>query len=316
LGGDKGIATALRHESPLLGGWSARLAIRTGAGGGRGAGILCAAALLVLAAPAGAQRLDYEHSSSAAPAQPQLAYAILEEEEEADAVASPSVAAPAAAILAAGAEAGTGAVREYYFDQMEVALADGADGYAWDVAARLGGPRHRIWLASIGEGTLGGSLDYLELQALYSRAVSASWDVQAGLRYDVRPRPNRAWAMFGAQGNATDALYLGAFGFLSHKGESGARFYALYDIPIASGLVLQPSGEVNLFGEDIEELGLGRGLSYGEAGMRLRYEVRDWFAPYVGLEWTRSFGRTARFSREAGEDVSGRAFLLGLRSWF
>ena len=227
---------------------------------------------------------------------------------------SPS-AMPAAA-LGASAETGTEAVREFYFDQMEVALADGEDGYAWDVAARLGGAHHRIWLASIGEGTLGGSLDYLELQALYSRAVSETWDVQAGLRYDVRPQPNRAWAMFGAQGNASDAVYLGAFGFLSHKGETGARFYALYDIPIVGGLILQPSGEVNFFGEDIEELGLGRGLSYGEAGMRLRYEVREWFAPYVGVEWSRSFGRTARFSREAGEDVSGRAFLLGLRSWF
>jgi len=248
---------------------------------------------------------------AASPA-PQLAYAALDE-EEADAA---PVAVSSATALGAAAEAGSGSVREFYFDQMEGALAEGSDGYAWDVAARLGGPRHRIWLASIGEGTLGASLDYLELQALYSRAVSETWDVQAGIRYDVRPRPNRAWAMVGAQGNATDALYLGAFAFLSHKGEPGARFYALYDIPILAGLVLQPSGEANFFGQDIAELGLGRGLSYGEAGMRLRYEVREWFAPYVGVEWTRSFGRTARFSREAGEDVSGRVFLLGLRSWF
>ena len=73
---------------------------------------------------------------------------------------------------------------------------------------------------------------------------------------------------------------------------------------------------MNLFAQDIAELGLGRGLSYGEAGFRLRYKVREWFAPYVGVEWTREFGRTARFTREAGEEVSGRVFLLGLRSWF
>ena len=280
--------------------------------GGRATTIAIAALLAALSAPAAAQQLPYEDvfaPPGAAPA-PRLGY----EQVDADALAVP--AEPAVATARAGAEAGTGAVREFYFDQMEVALARGADGYAWDVAARLGDPRHRIWLGSIGEGTLGGSLDYLELQALYSRAVSANWDAQAGIRYDVRPRPNRAWAMFGAQGNATDALYFGLFGFVSHKGETGARFYALYDIPIAGGLVLQPSGEANFFGRDIEELGLGRGLSYGEAGMRLRYELREWFAPYVGVEWTRSFGRTARFSREAGEDVSGRAFLLGLRSWF
>ena len=288
---------------------------RTRAGGVEKAWI-GATALLSLAAPAGAQLRDVGPQQAAggtASAPPQLAYAALDEEE---AEGLPAAAIPATAALGAGAEAGTGAVREYYFDQMEVALADGADGYAWDVAARLGGRRHRIWLGSIGEGTLGASLDYLELQALYSRAISGTWDVQAGLRYDVRPRPNRAWAMLGAQGNATDALYLGAFAFVSHKGEPAARFYALYDIPLAGRLVLQPSGEVNFFGQDIEELGLGRGLSYGEAGMRLRYEARPWLAPYAGVEWTRSFGRTARLSREAGEDVSGRAFLLGLRSWF
>ena len=279
-----------------------------------------AAVLLALSAAAQAQRLEYQDvftppglpGATPRAEPPTLAYGRLE--DEGDALAIP--AAAAASVAAAGAEAGTGAVREFYFDQMEVALARGEDGYAWDVAARIGGPRHRLWLGAIGEGTLGGSLDYLELQALYSRAISSTWDVQAGLRYDARPRPNRAWAMFGAQGNATEALYLGVFGFLSHKGEGAARAYALYDIPIAGGLVLQPSGEVNFFSTDIEELGLGRGLSYGEAGMRLRYEIREWFAPYLGVEWTRSFGRTARFSREAGEDVSGRAFLIGLRSWF
>lgn len=287
----------------------------------RASGFLIAALLAGAAAPAAAQRLPYEDvfaPPGAAPSAPRLGYEQVDE-GGGDALALPAstiAAATTAAAASAGAEAGTGAVREFYFDQMEVALARGSDGYAWDVAARLGGPRHRVWLGSIGEGALGGSLDYLELQALYSRAISENWDVQAGLRYDVRPRPNRAWAMFGAQGNATEALYLGLFGFVSTHGEPAARIYALYDIPIAGGLVLQPSGEANFFGRDIEELGLGRGLSYGEAGMRLRYEVREWFAPYVGVEWTRSFGRTARYSREAGEEVNGRAFLLGLRSWF
>jgi copper resistance protein B len=281
--------------------------------------------LLAFAAPAGAQRLEYEQvwpvPAIAAAAAPRLGYESVGEEEETEpvAAAAPSAAVPAAATaaaLGAGAEAGTGAVREYYFDRMEAGTQRGADGYGWDIAARIGGRRHRVWLEAIGEGTLGGSLDYLELQALYSRPISADWDVQAGLRYDLRPHPNRAWLTVGAQGNAGEPLYLGAFAFLSHRGELAARFYGLYDIGLPGDLVLQPSAEVNLFAQDIPELGLGRGLAYGEAGMRLRYEVREWFAPYVGVEWTREFGRTARFTRAAGEDASGRAFLVGLRSWF
>ena len=274
------------------------------------AAALLLAALAPVAAPA--QRMEYgdvfAQPAASPAATPRLSYADLGQD-----VATSSAPTPSAD---AGAEEATGPVREYYLDQMEVTVADGSAGYAWDVAARIGGPRHRVWLEIIGEGSFGGSLDYLELQALYSRAISSGWDVQAGVRYDVRPRPNRAWAMFGAQGDATDALYLGIFGFVSHRGEAGARIYGLYDIPLVGPLILQPSAEANFFAQDIPELGLGRGLSYGEAGLRLRYRIRESFSPYLGVEWTREFGRTARFTREAGEDPSGRAFLIGLRSWF
>jgi copper resistance protein B len=256
---------------------------------GRRIGTIAAIAL-AWASPAAGQNLDYADVWS-----PQLAY------ERVGATTQPSE---------------DGQVREFYFDQMELAFAGGADGYGWDVSARIGGQRDRIWLGAIGEGTIGGALDYLELQALYSRAVSEDWDVQAGLRFDARPEPNRAWLMAGAQGNATEQLYLGAFGFLSHRGEGAARVYALWDIPLAERIILQHSGEANFLAQDIPALGLGRGLAYGEAGLRLRYQPREWFAPYVGIEWTRDFGRTARFTRAAGEDPSGRAFLVGLRSWF
>lgn len=263
--------------------------------------LAAAATLLAICAPAGAQRLAYADLEATPP---RLGYG---------SVASDELAAPG---RAAATRPATAAVREYYLDQMEYVAARGADGYAWDLSAKIGGRRHRLYVGSIGEGTLGGSLDYLEMQALYSRRLSDDWDVQAGLRYDIRPVPNRAWFTVGAQGNATENLFLGAYAFFSHRGELAARVYGLYDIPIAGGLILQPSAEANFFGEDIEALGLGRGLSYGEAGLRLRYELREWFAPYVGVEYERSFGRTARFSRDAGEDVSGRVFLFGLRSWF
>lgn len=264
--------------------------------------VVSAAAALACATPAAAQRLDYaDLAEPEAAGPPRLGYDEVQDDRLAE----------------SRRRAQSGAVREFYLDQMEYTAARGADGYAWDVSARIGGRRHRIWLESIGEGGFGGGLDYLEMQALYSRRLSENWDAQVGLRYDIRPVPNRAWLTVGAQGNASDALYLGAFAFVSHRGELAARIYGLYDIPLTGRLILQPSAELNAFAADIPELGLGRGLSYGEAGVRLRYVVRDdWLTPYVGIEWARSFGRTARFSREAGEEVSGRAVLIGLRSWF
>jgi copper resistance protein B len=269
--------------------------------------LAAAAASLALASAAEAQRLDYADLERASAEGPRLGYGAVAGEELAG---SERPASPARS------ERTAAAVSDLYLDQMEYVAAPGADGYAWDISGKVGGPVHRLYLASIGEGTFGGSLDYLEMQAFYSRRLSDVWDLQAGLRYDIRPIPNRAWLALGVQGS-TDDLNVGAYAFLSHRGELAARVYGLYDIPLPGPFVLQPGAELNFFGEDIPALGLGRGLSYGEAGLRLRYVVHeDRFTPYVGLEYARSFGRTARFAREAGEDHSAVVFLLGVRSWF
>jgi len=269
--------------------------------------LAAAAAALALGASAEAQRLDYADLGSVPGANPRLGY---------EAVADEAPAVPTTAASSAPRERTTAAGTDLYLDQMEYVAGRGADGFAWDISGKVGGPVHRLYLASIGEGTFGGSLDYLEMQAFYSRRLSDVWDLQAGLRYDFRPVPSRAWLALGMQGS-TDVLNVGAYAFLSHRGELAARFYGLYDIPLPGRFVLQPSAELNFFGEDVPQLGLGRGLSYGEAGLRLRYVVHeDRFTPYVGVEYARSFGRTALFAREAGEDHAGFVLLLGVRSWF
>ena len=53
-----------------------------------------------------------------------------------------------------------------------------------------------------------------------------------------------------------------------------------------------------------------------EAGLRLRYEFRKEFAPYVGVSWLRSFGQTAALRRGEGEDRSIFQLVAGIRMWF
>ena len=48
--------------------------------------------------------------------------------------------------------------------------------------------------------------------------------------------------------------------------------------------------------------GIGSGLSTVEAGLRLRYEFTAAFAPYIGVVHERSFGDTADFRPNEGED--------------
>lgn len=81
-------------------------------------------------------------------------------------------------------------------------------------------------------------------------------------------------------------------------------------------LVLQPRVEVNVYGKRDAERGLGSGLSDLTAGVRLRYEVRCEFAPYVGIEWSGKYGATADYAHAAGEDARVTRVVAGLRFWY
>ena len=61
---------------------------------------------------------------------------------------------------------------------------------------------------------------------------------------------------------------------------------------------------------------VGSGVSEASVAVRLRWELRREFAPYVGLERVRKFGETEDLARAAGEDGSDTRLVLGLRFWF
>ncbi len=272
--------------------------------------------LLLCGAPAAAQRLGYDRVDEIGRWQPpRLGYAPIELEAAAAAAAIRRPPSPAPADGEANER-----VREFYLDRNEILVQRGAEGYSWDWSAYIGGNTHRLYLAGTGDGTLGGPLDYLELQALYSRSIG-NFDLQAGLRWDLIPRPRRAYFTLGAQGYAIpDIFYLGGMLFLSHEGELTGRVFGTYDIPLLSRLILQPAFEAEIAAQDVPDLGIGSGPVYGEAGLRLRYQMArgesDAFSPYVGVNYERLLGRTARFAREEEEEVGGWSFLAGIRSWF
>jgi copper resistance protein B len=67
---------------------------------------------------------------------------------------------------------------------------------------------------------------------------------------------------------------------------------------------------------DNASMGTGSGVSEIELGLRLRYELRREFAPYLGIRWMRSFGATSDLARAAGRDDSAVQAVAGLRFWF
>ena len=201
-------------------------------------------------------------------------------------------------------------------DQLEYRARDESDGYKWDVQGWYGGDYDKLWLKSEGEGAFGEDPEQVEVQALYSSAIDPWFNLQAGIRHDFRPDPERTHLVLGIQGLAPYWFEVDGSLFLSDKGELSARFEAEYDQRITQKLILQPAVEFDLSAQDVPELGIGSGLSTAEMGLRLRYEFVPEFAPYVGVEYERAFGDTADFRRAAGEDVGGWSLLLGIRSWF
>ncbi len=201
-------------------------------------------------------------------------------------------------------------------DIAEIAIRDGQDGYRWDGEAWFGGDIDRFVLKSEGEGGFGERLESAEVQALYSRAIGPYFNLQAGVRRDIRPTPARTYASVGIEGLAPYWFEVEATAFVSTRGELIGRVEGYYDQRITQRLILQPRAEVNLSAQDISAIDIGSGVTSIEAGARLRYEIEREFAPYIGIVWERKIGDTARFARDDGDDVGGLGLVLGLRSWF
>ncbi|MCS6627887.1 copper resistance protein B [Roseibacterium beibuensis] len=202
-------------------------------------------------------------------------------------------------------------------DRLEAGFGDEAETWLWDVQGWSGGDINRFWWKSEGEGDFNGGLEETELQALYSRAVTPFWDVQAGVRQDFRPDgEDTTHLLLGVQGLAPYWWEIDAAAFLSAEGDLTARVEAEYDQRITQRLILQPRLEIDLSASDIPELEIGSGLTSVEAGVRLRYEFHKEFAPYVGVEWSRSFGDTADYIVARGGEIDDARLVVGLKAWF
>ena len=201
------------------------------------------------------------------------------------------------------------------FDQLEWRTGGETETVNWDMTGWIGGDVHRLWFRTEGE-TAEKRLYEGEAQLLYGRAFSRWWDFVAGVRQDIRPDPARSWAAIGIQGLAPHFFEVRATAYVGASWRTQARFEAEYEMLITNRLILQPRVEFNLSGKSDPERSIGSGLTSAEEGLRLRYEFRREFAPYVGISWNQKFGGTADFARAEGEATRATRFTVGIRAWF
>lgn len=206
------------------------------------------------------------------------------------------------------------------FDRLEYLPSGGGGSVAWDFLGWTGGDYRRIWIKSEGEQSLlSGGEGEGDLEIHYGRLVRPFWDFLTGVRLDGRwgdGTRGRLSIGAGFQGLAPYVFETEAFVYLSQNGQFSFTGSAARDLYLTQRLAIQPRFEVNAALTPDRRFGMGSGLNDIDVSLRLRYEIRRQFAPYIGVSWRQQFGQTASFSRASGEDASRFRIVAGVRMWF
>lgn len=206
------------------------------------------------------------------------------------------------------------------FDQLEYRFAgrNRPDELGWDVQGWVGGDYNRFWWKNEGESSFDGAAEgESETDLLYSRLISPFWSAQAGVQYASTwgdgGYGDRWSAVVALQGLAPYQFEVDASLYLSEAGDLTFEVEAEYGLRITQRLVLQPRAELALSFQEVPARRLGSGITSAELDLRLRYEIRRKFAPYVGVRWGFLLGGTADLAEAAGEPRDRRFVVAGVR---
>jgi len=185
----------------------------------------------------------------------------------------------------------------------------------YDLMGKFGKDYDQLVLKAEGDVDAG-KLAEARTELLWGHAVSAYWNTQLGVRHDSGVEPEQSWLAIGVQGLAPYWFEVDATAYIGEQGRTSLRLGSEYELLLTQKLILQPRVEANVYGKNDAVRELGSGLSNLVAGVRLRYEIRREFAPYVGVEWNGKFSGTADYARAAGRRTNESRVVAGLRFWF
>ena len=202
-----------------------------------------------------------------------------------------------------------------WIDRLEMVRSSNNTSATYDLQGWYGRNYNRVVIKAEGDYD-NGKLESSDTELLWSHAVSGYWDAQLGARYDSGDGPNRGWLAVGMQGLAPYWFELDITAYVGDSGRTAVGLEAVYELLFTQKLILQPRLEAMAYGKSDDARGLGSGLSDLALGLRLRYEIRREFAPYVGVEWAGTFGGTADNVRSEGQDSNETRVVAGVRFWF
>ena len=156
-----------------------------------------------------------------------------------------------------------------------------------------------------------------------TRALHEVAHVAARIRIAVTPqRVDRehdgrgAWGVVGVHGLAPYRFDAESTVAVSADGLVQWRARVEHTLLVTNRWIAQPSYEVDALSRYDDARGRGRGVGVTTAGLRVRYEIRREFAPYVGVSWQRAWNGTATERRLHHVPIATREAVLGLRVWW
>ena len=205
-------------------------------------------------------------------------------------------------------------------DQWELRDNGAARNGVWEAEGWYGGDYDKLVVRSEGDWPSGAPAQG-RVELLWDRIATRWWSVQAGARYDAGDGPGKGWAAVGVRGLAPYWIDIEATLYLGSAGSVAGRLKAQTDLRVTQRLVLQPELELNGYSRADRARQQDAGLADIDAGLRLRYEIRRDFSPYLGLAWVRLAGERAVDGAGDGAGQSAGAaeqlqWLIGVRFWF
>lgn len=200
-------------------------------------------------------------------------------------------------------------------DRLEYSLPSAPGALGADLEGWIGGDVHRLRYRGEGALDLGEGAGEGELAMAYGRLVGPWVELQIGAGLEAQNEVGSGLEgrlEAGVEVVVPHDIDLEAVIRVSHRLRVSARVTAIKEFMLSQRLVLQLRAEATGAVQASTALDSAQGLEGASAGLRIRYEWRREFAPYIGGTWTGGFegpSGTGRF-------VQSGAAVAGLRLWY
>ncbi|HIQ24833.1 MAG TPA: copper resistance protein B [Persephonella sp.] len=205
---------------------------------------------------------------------------------------------------------------QFLIDRFEYILNKDND-FNYEMTAWYGGDYRRIWLELEGEHNFNKNLGKIENgDLLFGKLISPFWDIRAGIGYvslyNGKVYNDKKMILIGFKGLAPYRFEIDTNLRLTDNGNVYGDFEAEYDLFITQRLVLQPRFDTTFSFKNIPNIDIYSGVNNFDFSLRLRYEFKREFAPYVGLNYSIKIGN----ARKASEENESLFIFTGIRAWF